>query len=203
MYRALVSLILWFSLCACSDTSFSGSAADKTAPTKPEPAKVIPQNANAAVEPTAAKPLDATPALPPSPVGAVTKGSFTVWAVPSNPQPGQDYAIHINVRLPSGATNYTYADLSGRVQGSDNYFRGIGRESHGAMDPAYIATIKSIYPGAVVPSNNLPQDQFSAADGYATVVLYVPGGERMVRDSVTVASSLLNESQQIDIVFGS
>ena len=55
---------------------------------------------------TATKPADKTQsadiAKTNAPAGAVTKGSFTAWAIPSHPQPGQNYQIFIEVPSPVG-----------------------------------------------------------------------------------------------------
>src|SRR5262249_10892565 len=56
---------------------------------------------------------------------AQTKGSFTAWADPRDPKPGQDYFIVIRVQLPKNIKKYRGADLKGSVKGTDNYTQDI------------------------------------------------------------------------------
>lgn len=115
----------------------------------------------------------------PTPPGSITKGSFTVWAVPANPDPGQDYVIHIKVQLPPNTTSYNYQDLDGNLIGTDTYTQEFGRSSP--------------------PGND---DRFKYFGTYAIAQISVPGAENLVRDTINVSSRLLNEAQQIVIIFG-
>ena len=51
----------------------------------------------------------------------VSKGSFSAWTVPEDPEPRKDYMIVIRIRLPEKTKLYRISDLSGKVEGSDYY----------------------------------------------------------------------------------
>jgi hypothetical protein len=108
---------------------------------------------------------------------AVVKGSFTVWTVPEDPNPYQDYLIIIQVRLPKNTRQYERNDLSGIVIGTDKY--------------------EQTLPGFGLPRGRL----LPIKDDVAQLAVPVPGAERLVKDSITVESKLLKEKQQIEIVF--
>ena len=112
-------------------------------------------------------------------VGRVRKGSFTVWADPAIPEQGQGYAIHVVVKLPGNFSNYSAADLSGTLDGSDGYD----------------LTINS-------PDNEGDQTLlFEPGSGTAELILEVPGGATGIADTLVVRSHLLNESQSISVKF--
>ncbi len=167
--------LLFFATMSCQSSSFSGgskkdSAQDTTviAPAGTPAPTPIPQSNNS------------QPIITPTPMpGAITKGSFTVYTVPANPEPRQDYKIHIEVKLPSGTKNYQRSDLSGTVNGTDNYFRDIA------------VSLGGFFSG----------DSFSVAGEVAKLVLQIPGAEVLVKDTIHVRSQLLNEEQNIAIVF--
>jgi hypothetical protein len=66
-----------------------------------------------------------------APKNAVTKGSFTAWTVPEDPEPGQDYVIVIEIKLPEKVRRYPLKDLSGMVVGTDGWRQAIPGKSQG------------------------------------------------------------------------
>ena len=116
---------------------------------------------------------------PPVPQGAIVQGSFTVWADPPNPSQGQRYNIHMRVKLPSNVGQYSRADLSGTLFGTDGYFQTING-MFGFIQPFY----------------------FDPSAGFAELVMPIPGAKQGVHDSLKVSSAVLQESQTINIVFG-
>jgi len=116
---------------------------------------------------------------PPVPQGAIVQGSFTVWADPPNPSQGQRYNIHMRVKLPSNVGQYSRADLSGTLFGTDGYFQTING-MFGFIQPFY----------------------FDPSAGFAELVMPIPGAKQGVHDSLKVSSSVLQESQTINIIFG-
>jgi hypothetical protein len=163
--------VVFTPMASCKKSSFSGDSGTK-------------KEAAASPQPVPGKSPGPNP-VPPSPPGSVTKGSFTVWTVPSDPQPRQNYEIHIEVKLPSPVANYPFADLSGSVNGTDSYFREIGPNAKPK---------ESLFP-------LWPDDQFNFLGSAATVVMTIPGAETLVQDKIHVRSQLLNEEQDIAIVF--
>ena len=145
-------------------------------PAKPEP-KAEADTHDGATDPALTKP--ATPAIQPPPPaavipqGAVTKGSFTVWTTPADPQPFESYTITIEVKLPSNTTSYTAADLTGKVVGTDGYTQAMGD----------------------------PGQDFQFLGATARLSLFVPGAVQDVRDTVEVRSTLLNETQSLSLSF--
>jgi hypothetical protein len=108
---------------------------------------------------------------------AIVKGSFTVWTVPKDPQPFQDYLIIIQVQLPAKTRQYRRDDLSGMVIGTDRYEQ-------------------------VLPGFGQPLGRFLPVENNMTqLAIPVPGAERLVRDTITVESKLLKEKQKIEIEF--
>lgn len=104
----------------------------------------------------------------------VSKGSFTAWTIPEDPQPGQNYLIVIQIELPDKVTRYRRSDLSGIVVGTDGYRQAI--------------------PG--ITRGFLP-----VKEKRSQLVIQVPGAARLVRDTINVRSKLLKESQRLEIVF--
>jgi hypothetical protein len=114
------------------------------------------------------------------PADAVVQGSFTVWTVPADPAPAEPYTIMIEVRLPSNAVNYSVQDLSGMVIGTDGYEQPLG-SSAGFLGEA--------------------MQNMTVGAGSARLSVMVPGAEQLVRDTIDVRSTLLNEQQRIELVF--
>ena len=105
---------------------------------------------------------------------AQTKGSFSAWADPRDPQPGQDYFVVIQIRLPKTVTKYRGSDVSGNVIGTDGYKQPI--RFKGNVD-------------------------FPVADGAVEIRVPVPGTREFVRDVIRVESKLLKEKQTFEIEF--
>ncbi len=105
---------------------------------------------------------------------AVTKGSYSVWTDPKDPEPGISYQIVIQFRLPRTVETYRGSDLSGMVIGTDGYKQAI-RFSR--------------------------TESFPVHDGSVQVRIRVPGADRLVRDTIRIESKLLREKQVIEIEF--
>lgn len=118
------------------------------------------------------------PTLEPRPRNVVTKGSFSAWTTPANPQRLENYTITIEVQLPSHITHYQRADLSGSVMGTDGYFQ--------SLEPTTFAKHES----------------FEFLDKIARLHILVPGGEYLVEDEIRIRSNLLSEEQVIHLKFG-
>lgn len=167
------------SLVSCGPSnSFSGN--------NPAPASRQRQTSDAIVDtlqtpvaPPSPPPVDnRTPAAaPPAPLppGAIVQGSFTVFADPPNPMEGQDYYVHVRVKLPATLSSYSRSDLSGTLVGTDGYTHTIGYD-------AYL-------------------EKFMSGQGSAELIIEVPGAFRGVNDTLRVTSRALNESQTISIRF--
>lgn len=108
------------------------------------------------------------------PEHAVTKGSFSAWTVPEDPEPGMPYRIVIQLRLPDKIEVYRPADLRGMVIGTDGYRQTI--------------YIRNREPVPVV-------------DNTVQFELRVPGASKLVRDTIRVESRILREKQVLEIVF--
>ncbi|MCA8988809.1 MAG: hypothetical protein KDA78_14260 [Planctomycetaceae bacterium] len=108
-----------------------------------------------------------------------SKGSFTVWTVPNDPKPGQDYKIMILVKLPSRVERYRATDLAGIVIGTDGYRQPI--------------------PGPELRRGNvyLPIEKQQVL----FPPIEVPGAASRVRDTIEVRSTTLKEQQRIQIEF--
>ncbi len=115
--------------------------------------------------------------IPPS---AVSKGSFTIWAEPENPEPLESYTIYTRVKLPKGPHSYDIGDLSGSLMGTDGFAIPLG-----GRDSAY-STLA-----------------FSPKRHSATMMTEVPGAKTSgIKDTIIIKSKLLKEEQQIELVFG-
>jgi len=185
-------------LAGCGDASFTGSTNTKK-DTLPSQTQTTPVSADAT--PVSNAQLEASSSGPAAndadtsqaatttttqtatvPQGAVTQGSFTVWADPPNPAPFQDYQIFIRVSLPSNTTQYFLSDISGTLVGTDGYHQPLS---------------ESIRTNSYKPG----QPSFNFAGQTADISLWVPGTYSKVQDTVQVRSTLLSESQNITIVF--
>lgn len=122
-----------------------------------------------------------------APQHAIRKGSFAAWTEPKNPQNRQDYTINIEVRLPSQTGSYSLGDVEGTVRGSDYYVRNFGTWD--------------LTDGDSLPSRL--RTSFNIKGTKAVIRVPIPGGARYVRDVIRVKSSLLQESQELELKFGS
>ena len=87
---------------------------------------------------------------------------------------GEDYDIVIQVKLPPNVTKYRGSDISGNVIGTDSYRQAIRLKA----------------------SELLP-----VVDGVVQIRIHVPGGGRLVRDTIRVESKILREKQTFEIEF--
>jgi hypothetical protein len=118
-------------------------------------------------------------AVPPVnvPGHAITKGSFSVWTEPEDPEPGEDYYIRVLVRMPSDwnpATKYRLRDISGMVTGTDGF--------------KYTIQFK-------------PNERVIAKEGAVQFQIFIPGSYKKVRDTIRIQSRLLKEKQVIELEF--
>lgn len=108
---------------------------------------------------------------------AVMEGSFTVWTIPEDPTPGENYKIMIEVKLPEKVSRYPRSDLMGLVTGTDGWRQPL-------------------------PGNALPLVQYlPIEENSVQLEVDVPGAGRLVKDTVKVRSKLLKEEQVLTIVF--
>jgi hypothetical protein len=108
---------------------------------------------------------------------AVTEGSFTVWTVPDDPLPGENYLILIEVKLPEKVLRYPRSDISGLVTGTDGWRQPL-------------------------PGNAAPVHPYLPVEDHTVQLqVEVPGGGRRVEDVVKVRSRLLKEEQVLKLVF--
>lgn len=118
---------------------------------------------------------------------AVTKGSFTAWTDPSSPAEGQPYKIYVHVKLPpEKKRKYRVNDLTGRVDGTDDWTCPLGFYTGGRLGQFYFA---AGYYGNFVPRSNL-------------FVIEIPGAQELVEDTIRVRSKVLDEEQTLKLVFG-
>lgn len=104
----------------------------------------------------------------------ITKGSFTAWTVPEDPEPKQNYVIVIEIRVPRQIRRYPRADLSGVVVGTDQYRQKLpGRGDR------------------FVPKR----------DGVAQIAIPVPGAKELVQDTIIIRSRILKEEQTLTLTF--
>lgn len=167
----------------CSSSSFNGSSGTTTPATQKNPSS----NGQAVQTPLPiATPFPSVaPVFPPN---SVTKGSFTVWATPPNPAPGQSYAINVSVVLPSNVFSLSKADLSGTLIGTDGY-----QQSIIPIDAPGVAPQTFSY---TPPNANIP-----GSTGTALLIMRIPGAMKNVKDTLTVSSAVLQENQTISIIF--
>ena len=134
-----------------------------------------------------------------APKGAkvVKKGSFSVWTVPEDPLPNQEYKIVIQVRLPKVVRRYRARDLSGLVEGTDGYRQKIPWDPlwKGRSDVAL--TVREGRLVALRKEGFLPiRNRLSQL-----IIRVPPANKKLVRDTITIESRLLNEKQVLEIVF--
>lgn len=113
--KRLLALFLVLTPIACVQSEFSSSAGK----VKKEPVKEQAAEANPIDDGNKAVILPVEDDIEPKADQAVTKGSFTAWAVPPNPRPRESYWINIEVKLPTNTQNYLQTDLAGTVVGTD------------------------------------------------------------------------------------
>lgn len=77
---------------------------------------------------------------------------------------------------------YTVADLSGLLIGTDGYQQAIN-QSGGIM------------------GNSLQSFTYLPGSTQAELLMHIPGAMKFVRDTINIHSNMLNESQNISIIF--
>lgn len=126
-------------------------------------------------EPEAPEPK---PVNPPTdamlPRHAVSLGSFSVWTVPENPEPGEPYKVVIRAKVPDSLTRYPVTDLQGVVVGSDGY--------------------RKLIPGSM--RGFLP-----IHGGYIQFEVPIVAADQDIKDTVWIRSRMLNEQQKLLIEF--
>lgn len=108
---------------------------------------------------------------------AVTKGSFSAWTEPKDPEPGEQYFITIQVRLPDNQLKgkaYPVKDISGMVTGTDGYKKVIRFR---------------------------PNEKIEVQDGVIEFKLLIPGAAQLVKDTIRIQSRMLKEKQTLQLVF--
>ncbi|MBX3441991.1 MAG: hypothetical protein KF774_06270 [Planctomyces sp.] len=140
------------------------------------------------------------------PKNAVRAGSFAAWTTPQGldnlgrrikppgepgeaPEPREMYHITIQIRLPKNNGSYSLSDLTGSVVGTDDYRQRIPRD-------VFIKGRR----GKLVKTpetGTLP-----AKNGVVELIVAVPGGDRLVEDTIELRSKLLDESQTLTLTFG-
>lgn len=171
--------ILTFS-CANKSTNLSGGTTNAKAPrTKKETPAVETSSSKPVVTPepipVQEKPEPVTTPEPVVEEEGITKGSFTVLTDPKDPEEGEDYFVIIKVALPKDIKEYSWTDLRGNLVGTDQYTQQIAYKT--------------------------PPDYFDLQGNTAIIKVLVPGAELLVKDTIKIRSTLLNESQEIAIVF--
>jgi hypothetical protein len=105
---------------------------------------------------------------------AVIQGNFAAWTVPEDPKPKEAYKIVIQIKLPEHIKTYALTDLSGLVEGTDQYKQPIPQSVRGFLP---------------------------VVNHQTQLVVEVPGAEALVQDTIVIRSRVLNESQKLEIVF--
>ena len=140
------------------------------------------------------------------PGNAVRKGSFTAWTVPTfginyskrfgepdpkpgdSPRPGQPYHIIIQMKIPRGKTTYALAsDLTGKIVGTDGYRQRIPENT--------------LVLGADGKTFVQPRGSIRVKNGLVHIQVFVPGAERLVKDTIEISSKMLKEEQTLELVF--
>lgn len=124
----------------------------------------------------------------------VTKGSFSVWSIPEDPEPGQLYKIVIQIKLPPKTTRYPVNDLSGIVEGTDGYTQRLPIEP---SRPGYSQHFDGRRLMIISRS-----DELRVRDDKVQFMITVPGAKReLIKDTITVRSKMLEEEQVLELVF--
>lgn len=160
-------------------------------------------------------------AIPEAPAGGAfgvpgnnrtTRGSFTVWTEPEDPEPGQPYYIYIQMVVPKRISRIAVNDLSGTIHGTDGY-NAVVPTGHAYYDDRRIGSA----PGARVEKftgSSSPQpfalirnplERLSIHEQMAMLRVQIPGassrGPLAIRDKITIRSKALKEEQTLEIEF--
>lgn len=141
------------------------------------------------------------------PDNAVKAGNFSVWPWPilagkvngeirhgtpgEAPQVRQSYSIVIRIKVPSERKFVRLYDFSGTVVGTDGYTQKIPEDAYYFRSSGELIKAR--------PNHRLP-----VIDGTAEILIRVPGASfAEVKDTIVVYSRILDEEQEIDLVFQS
>jgi len=127
---------------------------------------------------------------------AVTKGSFSVWTIPADPVPRQDYRIVIEVKLPSRIHRYRASDLSGLVVGTDLFRMAIPWDRHWPN-----RTVRQGSHGRFIRVRKGKGSYLPVKKRRAQLMILVPGAKALVKDTIRIRSKILKEQQTLHIVF--
>ena len=124
----------------------------------------------------------------------VSKGSFSAWTVPEDPEPRKDYMIVIRIRLPDKIKLYRISDLSGKVEGSDDY------KQYLPFDPnRKDLAARSERGGQIVKLRS--SSRLRVIKNHVQIMIPVLGGNSLIRDTIHVKSRMLQEDQKLEIEF--
>lgn len=124
----------------------------------------------------------------------VSKGSFSAWTVPEDPEPRKDYMIVIRIKLPEKTKLYRISDLSGKVEGSDLYVQ------HLPFDPnRRDLGARSENGGQITKLRS--SSRLRVIKNHVQIMIPVKGGNTLVRDTIHIKSRMLKEDQKLEIVF--
>ena len=143
------------------------------------------------------------------PDNAVVAGSFSAWTTPTfghpdrgeyyarrfgepdpeagdSPRPGQPYYITIQIRVPEGRRRFPIRDLTGVIIGTDGYEQRLPEHTY------------------VLDQNGRPtraRTTVPVVDDVVQIMVFVPGARELVKDTIEISSKLLNEEQEMEILF--
>ncbi len=159
------------------------------------------------------------------PTASITQGSFTVWTIPEDPSPDENYQIQIQVEYPGDVSTIERGDLSGCIIGTDGFFNPILDRSElvslegldytpdlGGFDDFGPPGFDDFSPALSCEDgvSNLTQndklgfkegEDYNVSSNTATLKVFIPGAANLVRDTIKVRSSVLDETQEIFIEF--
>ena len=124
----------------------------------------------------------------------VSRGSFSAWTVPEDPEPRKDYMIVIRIKLPETTKLYRISDLSGKVEGSDLC------EQYLPFDPnRKDLAARSELGGQIIQLRS--SSRLRVIKNHVQIMIPVKGGDNQIRDTIHIKSRMLNEDQKLEIVF--
>ena len=126
---------------------------------------------------------------------AVTKGSFTAFTIPANPEPLKPYRIVIEVRLPGDVNKYRVNDLKGEVIGTDGYKQFLPYDK--AMPSAARAPAANGREVILTSSSSI-----DVIKNRVQIIIVVPGARNLVKDRIKIRSRRLREEQELTLTFG-
>jgi hypothetical protein len=126
----------------------------------------------------------------------VSKGSFSAWTVPEDPEPNENYMIVIRIKLPEKTKLYRISDLSGKVEGSDNYLQHLPFDP----DPKFKNfKAETEVRGQIVRLRS--SSRLRVIKNHVQIMIRVMGGAVQIRDTIHVKSRMLDEDQKLEIEF--